>query len=266
MPSKDYWKQRELESLKESFKSPRKLERYIEKMYKHNLEKTIKDFKKLMKPYLRSDGTIDSNLWASSSTPKEKAMLERIITNIENFSTNMANKSTKQLTQSLKQVYRQSYYTISTSTLDKRLVERAVSTPWTKDAREFSDRIWTNKDNFNRNIRRLVTDNVLKGESIQKTAKRMRKMYSNTVYNTERIIRTETQAIYNRATIDRAEAEGVSQLMILREPDCCDVCKKKKEFINTSEASIGDTIPPFHPNCRCCATPVVDMSKYFKEI
>ena len=59
MNSKDYWTQRSKESLSESFKNADAVNAYYENIYKSNYKKLLKEYKKLMNPYVLEDGSID---------------------------------------------------------------------------------------------------------------------------------------------------------------------------------------------------------------
>ena len=142
---------------------------------------------------------------------------------------------------------------------DPFAVERAVKTPWTKDGREFSGRIWENTEHFQQDLRATLSNSISKGESIQKSVKEFKRIYGNTTYNTERIMRTETLAIHNRASLDSYEKLGLRLLEILPEADACPVCQDwAGKKVPLEDAEEGANIPPFHPFCRCCVMPVIE--------
>lgn len=263
MPNDKYWKQRAKETLNESFKTADAADAYMEEVYKKSLIDFCDKYNKLVAPYVKN-GVLDKDAlnMAYHSDPEFQYKYRRLQDEITSISDTLGNKEEKRVQKTLETVYKNTMEeTIGKKDLyklDKFAVEQAVKTPWTKDGREFSGRIWKDKTEFQQNLRATLSNAMSKGESIQKSVKEFKRIYGNTTFNTSRLIRTETLAIHNKASVDSYKALGMEYLEVLPEADACSVCQEHAgKLIPVEEANEGWNIPPFHPNCKCCVMPVV---------
>ncbi|SDJ20029.1 minor capsid protein [Natribacillus halophilus] len=122
----------------------------------------------------------------------------------------------------------------------------------------FSDRIWQNKDimidNLNRNLRRDIT----RGIGPVEMARNMRNEIGGSVYNTERIMRTESGRVQINAQHHSYGQAGITHYDIVSELDACDECAAHDgEVYEVRNMQIGYNAPVFHPNCRCSTAPIV---------
>ena len=93
----------------------------------------------------------------------------------------------------------------------------------------------------------------MQGKSPRVLARELRRTIESSVYNSERLLRTETARIQADIFTDSAKQLGIEQYVIIAEPDACDECSAldngKPRDIN--KAKIGEDYAPIHPNCRC---------------
>ena len=74
----------------------------------------------------------------------------------------------------------------------------------------------------------------------------------------ERIVRTETAAIQNKASIDAYKGLGVDKIQVLGTLDrvTCEKCGSfDGKIFEIDKVQQDLNIPPFHPNCRCTTVP-----------
>ncbi|AXF54617.1 minor capsid protein [Salicibibacter kimchii] len=122
----------------------------------------------------------------------------------------------------------------------------------------FSDRIWQNKDimidNLNRNLRRDIT----RGLGPREMARNMRNEIGNSVYNTERIMRTESARTQIQSTKKSFEDVGIEEYEWISEVDSCDICADLDgQVFKVRDLEPGTSAPPEHPNCRCAILNVI---------
>ena len=117
----------------------------------------------------------------------------------------------------------------------------------------WSDNIWTNQNALRSELDKLLHRGIMQGKSPRVLARELRKEIETSVYNSERLIRTETARIQADIFTDSAKQLGIEQYVIIAEPDACDECSAlddgKPRSIN--KAKIGVDYAPVHPNCRC---------------
>ena len=79
-----------------------------------------------------------------------------------------------------------------------------------------------------------------------------RKLTKSTLYETERLLKTETMAMWSIATKETLLSIGVEYVEIVGDAVCGGICLDYVgEAIPLREAEIGDLLPPYHPNCAC---------------
>lgn len=263
MPSSDYWEQRAEELLTESFKKAETVDKYLTGLYRNSLIKASKKYSDLVKPFV-VDGELDMEKLnqARQYDLKFAEQYRRLNKEIELMVDAVTEKEQRKILELLNRVYKDNFIetykdffgkTPGVELLNKQAIEHAVKTPWTKDGREFSERIWDNRNALQSNLRRLLSDAILNGESPRKTLQKLNERFGAGASNCQRIIRTETNAIYSKAEKDGYAKAGVKQVEILAALDSrtSKICERNNgEIVDLATAVVGINLPPFHPNCR----------------
>ena len=132
----------------------------------------------------------------------------------------------------------------------------------------FSDAIWDNRTLLVKNLRKTITDGIIKGESNQKMARNLAAEMDSNYKNALRIIRTETAKVVNQATIKGYEDTdflGAFYLIATLDSRTSSICQRKDgNVVQLKDAVLGDTLPPFHVHCRTAVAPYFgsdDLSK-----
>ena len=121
----------------------------------------------------------------------------------------------------------------------------------------FSDRIWQNRDILVDNVDRQMRSMVTQGRGPRELARSMRQEMGGGVYNTERIMRTESARVASETQKKAYEDVGVEEFENISESDACDDCLEMNGTVHpVSEMQPGDNASPFHPNCKCATMPV----------
>ena len=138
-------------------------------------------------------------------------------------------------------------------------MKAAVSTNWSGE--HFSRRIWDNKSKFVEALNRVVVNGVALGVSRQKMNKMILKEFDTAYYCADRLVRTESMFIYNRAHYDYYSKAGIRKYEFLAEIDNRTSVKCKdhnRKVYYLAEAQVGVNYPPLHPNCRSTVIPVIE--------
>ena len=135
----------------------------------------------------------------------------------------------------------------------------ALNTHWA--GANYSQRIWgAYRTGLAETLEESIVNGFLTGRSYVRTAREMRDAYSVTFRQAERLVRTETSWVANRATVKSYEDAEIERYRFLATLDSrtCSVCGglDGKSFL-VSEAQAGVNLPPMHPNDRC--TTVADI-------
>lgn len=116
----------------------------------------------------------------------------------------------------------------------------------------WSDNIWTNQNALRSELDKLLHRGIMQGKSPRVLARELRRTIESSVYNSERLLRTETARIQTDVFVYSAKEVGIDQYEWIAEPDACDVCKGLDgKVFNLKNMVIGENGVPKHPNCRC---------------
>ena len=114
-------------------------------------------------------------------------------------------------------------------------------------------------------LNRVVVNGVALGISRQKMNKMILKEFDTAYYCADRLVRTESMFIYNRAHYDYYKQAGIVQYEFLAEIDNRTSVKCKdhnRKVYYLAEAQVGLNYPPLHPNCRSTVIPVIPKRNY----
>lgn len=153
-------------------------------------------------------------------------------------------------------------YGFNFTVLDTHAIKRAVEGKWF-DRRNYSDRIWQDKANLERVLKKTITQGIIKGEDIGKMIGAVEHFFGVDYTSAQRLVRTEVNHIYNQASLDSYAEGGVEKYRILATLDSktSKICQQQdgREYL-VSEMKPGVNAPPFHPNCRTITIPVVEWN------
>lgn len=145
--------------------------------------------------------------------------------------------------------------------LDTRRIDKVLAKPWTTDNKTFSDRIWNNKDKLVNEVHSKLTQMMIRGEAPDKTIKAIAKQMNVSKAQAGRLVMTESAFFASAAQKDCFNELGVEKFEILATLDsgtCSECGSLEGTPIDMKEYQEGVTAPPFHPNCRCVASPYFD--------
>lgn len=126
----------------------------------------------------------------------------------------------------------------------------------------FSDRIWDNKDALVKYIQQDLTVGIIRGDSIQKMSRQMKKDLNVLYYQAERLVRTETNYAMNQGHLKGYADSGVVEkyeFLAAIDSRTSKLCKNQNgKVYKLSDATVGVNYPPLHPNCRSTVIPVLE--------
>lgn len=258
----DYWADRASSTRDDALELAKKAEQKLTKEYVKAANATLKEYADLVKPWRNEDGSYDTEgiKKAFRTDPKFRLKYQRLSSHFDAYFNEISKNEQTIINSLLIDIYRTTDLKLlnnSWNLLNKKAVEIAVKTPWTSDGINFSSRIWKNVNELKAEMQSIMLDSVMKGQNPRKTAKRIIKRYGVGANQAERLVRTETMAIYNQAAAAGYQDLGIEQYEILGSPDD-HMCEPSGTRHYMYEFDEGHTAPPYHPNCKCCIIPVVD--------
>lgn len=145
--------------------------------------------------------------------------------------------------------------------LDQSQIEKVLSKPWAVDGKNFSERIWGNKQKLISEVHGELTQNIMLGADPQKAIDSLAKKMKTSRYNAGRLIMTEEAYFSSAAQKDCFEELGVEQFEIVATLDShtSDICRSLDgKHFPMKDYQPGVTAPPFHVFCRSTTVPYFD--------
>lgn len=145
--------------------------------------------------------------------------------------------------------------------LDQSQIEKVLSKPWAVDGKNFSERIWTNKEKLISELHGELTQNIMLGADPQKAIDSLAKKMNTSRQNAGRLIMTEEAYFSSAAQRDCFNELDVEQYEIVATLDShtSDICRSLDgKHFPMKDFQAGVTAPPFHVYCRSTTVPYFD--------
>ena len=145
--------------------------------------------------------------------------------------------------------------------LDQSAIEKVLSKPWAVDGKNFSERIWTNKEKLISELHGELTQNIMLGADPQKAIDSLAKKMNTSKQNAGRLIMTEEAYFSSAAQRDCFNELDVEQYEIVATLDShtSDICRSLDgKHFPMKDFQAGVTAPPFHVYCRSTTVPYFD--------
>ncbi|MEY8428439.1 minor capsid protein [Lachnospiraceae bacterium 46-15] len=142
--------------------------------------------------------------------------------------------------------------------LDQSQIEKVLAKPWAVDSKNFSERIWGNKEKLISEVHSELTQNIMLGADPQKAIDSLAKKMNTSKHNAGRLIMTEEAYFSSAAQRDCFNNLDVEQYEIIATLDShtSDVCRSLDgKVFPMKDFEPGITAPPFHVFCRSTTIP-----------
>lgn len=177
------------------------------------------------------------------------------------------------LEQLLEEVYKDSSYKIAFETqsaqkeykvprkIDPHRVQIIIHRPWASDGKDFSERIWHDRDKLAKTLQVDLLQATVSGQGSEEVTQKVAKRMGVAASNARRLVHTETARIHEAAFVDTMDDANIDKLEISATLDMktSQICQHMDgKIVATKDAKPGITIPPFHCNCRTTTIPYFD--------
>lgn len=146
--------------------------------------------------------------------------------------------------------------------LDQRKIEKVISKPWAADGKNFSERIWGNRQKLISEIHNELTQDIILGRDPQKAIDAIARKMNTSKMNAGRLVMTEEAYFSSAAQKECFNDLDVEEYQIVATLDShtSEICQNMDgKVFPMKDYEPGVTAPPFHVWCRSCTVP------YFKE-
>ena len=147
------------------------------------------------------------------------------------------------------------------SALDDKQISKVINKPWAVDGKNFSERIWGNRQKLVNELNNTMTQNIILGKDPQKAIDEIARKMNTSKTNAGRLVMTEEAFFSSAAQKDCFTELDVEQFEIVATLDShtSDICRGMDgKHFKMSEWRVGETAPPFHVHCRSTTVPYFD--------
>ena len=152
----------------------------------------------------------------------------------------------------------------SFSRLDKDTINKVLETPWASDGRDFSNRLWSDKNKLINNLRTELTIGLIRGDRQEKIVRSFAERMHASLTNAGRLIATESAYFASVGSLDSLKELGVEEYEYLATLDTrtSPMCREMDgKVFKTEDFKPGITAPPLHCWCRSTTVPKMDDEK-----
>lgn len=145
--------------------------------------------------------------------------------------------------------------------LNDKLVNTVIKKPWAPDGKNFSDRIWEDKDKLINTLHTEMTQAFIRGDSLEKLADKIAEKMKVSKANASRLVYTESAAYSSKARLKSYQDLGVEKYEIVATLDnrTSDICQDMDgKVFDLKDYEVGVTANPFHVRCRTTTAPYFD--------
>ncbi len=146
--------------------------------------------------------------------------------------------------------------------LDKNVIDKAMSKPWTADGSNFSERIWGKyRPELVKKLHDGLTLNLIQGKSPNELVNEITKQFNVKKHQAQNLVQTEKAYFQSLAQKDAFKTLGVEEYEIVATLDTktSEICREMDgKHFKLDDFAPGATAPPFHNRCRTATAPYFD--------
>ena len=146
-------------------------------------------------------------------------------------------------------------------TLDEKHISKVINKPWAVDGKNFSERVWSNRQKLVNELNNELTKNIILGQDPQKAIDAISKRMNVSKNSAGRLVMTEEAFFSSAAQKDCFDELDVEQFEIVATLDShtSEICRDMDgKHFPMSQWEVGVTAPPFHVYCRSTTVPFFD--------
>lgn len=237
--------------------------------------KELAEFKWGINEYIKAGETNSISLiWVkeleNASARVHISRLEALKLQIQNEIESLYGTRDKQMQDYLVQTYGDTYYHTayeiqkgiglgsSVYSLDTNKVNQIIHKPWAVDGKNFSERIWEDKNKLINTLHNKLTQSFIRGSSPYQIVSDIAKEFNVKKSIAGRLVMTESSAYSSKAQERCYKDLGIDQYEIVATLDrnTSSICQEMDgKVFSMKEYEVGVTANPFHPNCRTVTAP-----------
>ncbi|MFI3236803.1 MAG: minor capsid protein [Lachnospiraceae bacterium] len=145
--------------------------------------------------------------------------------------------------------------------LDETKISKVINKPWAADGKNFSSRIWGNKDKLVNELNTTLTQNIIRGSDPQKAIDEIARKMNTSKNQAGALVMTEQAFFSSSAQKDAFNDLDVEMYEVVATLDSrtSNICQELDgKVFPMKDYVVGTTAPPFHVRCRSTTCPYFD--------
>lgn len=298
MNSKEYWKKREAENLRNQLTDEKEYVRRLNSIYDAMLKECEKEINAFYTRYANAEGItiqearkrISQDDIKAYEAKAEKYVRDKIFSKEANAEMRLYNATMRinrlemlkanigleliagheELAEYMQgilkgrteeELARQAGILGKTIRNNARLAESIVNASFHNAT--FSQRIWANQDLLRQEINKSLVSGLIGGKNARVVCRDIQKKFDVTKYAAERLMRTELARVQTDAQQKSFKRNGFEEYMYITNSGCCPICQAiDGKVFEVRKMLVGENAPPMHPNCRCSIAAYEDSKEY----
>ena len=258
----DYWKERFAKSQdKLSQKNIKQVEKQLKKYYGRAAQSVIREFEATLNKLY---STIEAG---KEPTPADLYKLDKYWMLQGQMRRELNRLGERQIT-TLTKLFEINFFDVYWSigkqgsnnftTLNTNIVHQLINQIWCADGKTWSARIWENIALLQETLNEGLLDCVISGKKTTELKNILQERFNVSYSRADSLVRTEMANIQTQAAKKRYQDYGIQEVEVWVDEDerTCPICAEHEG----ERYSVHDKMPvPFHPRCRCCMVPVVEV-------
>lgn len=142
--------------------------------------------------------------------------------------------------------------------IDERKLNTLITKPWAADGKNFSQRIWQQRNQLVNELHTQLTRTCILGKAPDDAINAIAKKFNTTEYQAGRLVMTEQAYFHSVAQKDAFDELDVEEFEIVATLDnhTSEICQEMDgKVFPMSQYEAGVTAPPFHVFCRSVTVP-----------
>lgn len=259
-----YWQSRIAKAQdKISRKSAREINKQLRKYYRDAANRCISDFaatyEKLLATVEAGKQPTPADLYKLDKYWEAQAQLTQELQKL-------GDKQFKLLSKNFELNFFDVYYSLDLplppnaafNTVDSSIAKQLINSIWCADGKSWSQRIWENTEQLAETLNEGLLDTVISGRKSSDLKQVLQERFDVSYGRADALVRTELAHIQTQAAQTRYKDYGIQEVEVWVDEDerTCPICAKHEG----ERHNISAPMPvPFHPRCRCCMIPVIEI-------
>lgn len=189
---------------------------------------------------------------------REKLVLAQMSEHLKNMGAEVETEMKQYLDESVTREFERQAGILGSINVSRTQFEAIINSTHLKDGKLWSERLWKNISEVQKEIDKAITDSLIRGHHPDKSVKRLRELTGRSDFEARRLLITEVTRAQSEAELISLKDKNIAEFIFLAQIDERTTVKCRTEHKSVhklKDAKIGINVPPLHQFCRSSIAP-----------